>query len=91
MNDAISTRKIPENAQLGLVLSLGIFQVEMTSFMFLPHHRDTQAIFYFLTITRKFEIKFGCLICRFGMAGNPKNKRKVVYNSVGSLRVNNVK
>ena len=35
MNDVISTGKILENTWLRLVLSLGIFPVEITSFMFL--------------------------------------------------------
>ena len=48
MNDAISTRKIPKNTRLCLMFSLGIFLVEMTSFVFLSQHRDTQAIFYLL-------------------------------------------
>ena len=48
MNDTISTRKIPENTQLRLLFSPGIFLVEMTSFLFLSQHRDTQAIFYLL-------------------------------------------
>ena len=48
MNDAISTRKIPEYTRLRLMFSLGIFLVEITSFMFLSQHRDTQAIFYLL-------------------------------------------
>ena len=50
MNDAISTRKIPKNTRLRLVFLLGIFLVEMSSFMFLSQHRDGQAIFYLLNI-----------------------------------------
>ena len=55
MIDAISTGKIPENTRLRLVFSLGIFVVEMTSFVFLSQHRDTQAIFYLLKITAQCE------------------------------------
>ena len=51
MNDAISTGKIPGNTWLRLVFLLGIFPVEMTSFMFLSQHRNTQAIFYLLNCT----------------------------------------
>ena len=50
MNDVILTRKIPENTQLHLVFLLGIFLVEITSFMFLSQHRDTQAILCLLNI-----------------------------------------
>ena len=46
MNDASSTRKIPEITRLRFVFSLGIFLDEMTSFLFLFQHRDTQAILY---------------------------------------------
>ena len=49
MNDTISTEKIPsENTRRRLVFSLGIFLVEMMSFMFLSQHKDSQAIFYFV-------------------------------------------
>ena len=48
MTEAISIEKIPENTRLRLGFSLGIFPVQMTSFMFLSHHRHTQAIFYLL-------------------------------------------
>ena len=48
--DPISTKKIPGNTRLSLVFSLGIFPIEMTSFMFLSQHRYTQAIFYFSNI-----------------------------------------
>ena len=54
MNDAISTGKIQENTRLYLVFSPGIFPVEMTSFMFLSQHGDTQVIFYLLN---KYPIK----------------------------------
>ena len=50
MNDAISTGKTPENTRLHLTFSLGIFPVEMMSFMFLSQYIDTQAIFYLLNI-----------------------------------------
>ena len=57
MNDVISTGKIGENTRLHLVFSPDIFLVEMTSFMFLSQHRDTQAIFYWLKVTHKKDIK----------------------------------
>ena len=47
MNDVISTGKILENTWLRLVLSLGIFPVKITSFMFLTRR---QAIFHLLTM-----------------------------------------
>ena len=50
IHDAISTGKIPENIWLCLVFSLGIFPVEVTSFMFLSQPWDTQEISYLLII-----------------------------------------
>ena len=51
MNDTVSTGRIPENSRLRLVFSLGIFLVEMTSFMFLPKYREIKAIFYLLNMS----------------------------------------
>ena len=38
--------------------------------------------------TKKFDIEHGRLICQLGMAEKPKNKRRVVYDPICSLRVN---
>ena len=50
MNDAISSGKISENTELRLVFPLDMLPAEMTLFMFLAYHRDTQAIFFFVYI-----------------------------------------
>ena len=49
---AVSIGKMPENIWLRLVFLLGIFPAEITSFMFLSQHKDTQTTFYLLNIHR---------------------------------------
>ena len=41
MNDAISIEQMRENTRLRLLFPLGIFPVEMASFVFLSQNRDT--------------------------------------------------
>ena len=55
MNDFISTDKMPsENTRRGQVFT-GSFAVNIASFIFLSHYRDTKAIFYlFYKITKVF-------------------------------------
>ena len=38
-------------------------------------------------IISKFKIELGRLICRFAMAEKSRNKRRVVYDPINSLRV----
>ena len=44
----VQQENIPENTRLRNVFLQGMFPVEMTSFMFLSQHRDTQVSFYLL-------------------------------------------